>query len=57
MHNELTRLMANKHNHSHCELLRNFDLPDSRKTLEHMEDESENTASPLLSVKDSAKMG
>lgn len=33
------------------------DMPDRRKKLEHMEDESEVMASPLLSVKDRIKMG
>ncbi len=50
-------LMANEHNHSHCELLRNSDLPDSGKKLEHMEDESDVMASLLLSVKDGIKIG
>lgn len=46
-----------QHNHSHCELLINSDLPTSRKKLKHMEDELQVMASLLLSVKDRIKTG
>lgn len=49
-------LMANKHDHSHYELIRNPHLPDSRKKPEHIEDETEVMSSLLFSVKDRVKI-
>lgn len=46
-----------KHNHTHCELITNSDMPDSGKKLEHMEDELGVMASLMLSVKDRIKIG